>query len=110
MNPKQPSDGDDSGDDVARLIATLRETERRLQKYVAGDEEGLSAPDTRTLLLRRAQDRLRDSEAARQAGILNALPAHIALLDGDGFIISVNDAWRNFASANGFAGSRWIQL
>jgi signal transduction histidine kinase len=51
-------------------------------------------------VLRRAQEQLRDSEAARQAAILNALPAHIALLDTHGLIISVNEAWRRFGGAN----------
>jgi PAS domain S-box-containing protein len=43
---------------------------------------------------------LRFSEAATQAAILNALPAHIALLDTMGLIISVNEAWRRFAATN----------
>ena len=60
--------------------------------------------DGRTFLLRRAQDQLRHSEAAKQAAILNALPAHIALLDTQGLIISVNEAWRRFASANVLQG------
>ena len=34
------------------------------------------------------------------AAILNALPAHIALLDTEGRIVSVNEAWRRFGSAN----------
>jgi diguanylate cyclase (GGDEF)-like protein/PAS domain S-box-containing protein len=42
----------------------------------------------------------RDSEAARQAGILAALPANIALLDIHGTIITVNQAWERFGSAN----------
>lgn len=33
-------------------------------------------------------------------GILNALPAHIALLDSHGVIVAVNESWRRFASAN----------
>jgi two-component system sensor histidine kinase UhpB len=49
---------------------------------------------------------LRASEAARrqavevQAVILNALPAHVALLDQQGIIVAVNDSWRRFATAN----------
>ena len=35
-----------------------------------------------------------------QMAILNALPAHIALLDTAGVILAVNEAWRRFASAN----------
>jgi PAS domain S-box-containing protein len=34
--------------------------------------------------------------------ILDALPAHIALLDSQGFIVSVNESWRRFATENGY--------
>jgi PAS domain-containing protein len=37
---------------------------------------------------------------ALPAAILNALPAHVALLDRDGVILTVNEAWRRFASEN----------
>ncbi len=33
-------------------------------------------------------------------GGLDALPAHVALLDRDGVILTVNEAWRRFASEN----------
>lgn len=42
-----------------------------------------------------------------QAAILNALPAHIALLDAQGVIIEVNEAWCRFAEENGFKTARW---
>jgi signal transduction histidine kinase len=48
----------------------------------------------------RQSTQLQLSEAARQVAILNALPAHIALLDRKGQIISVNDAWRQIADAH----------
>jgi PAS domain S-box-containing protein len=38
---------------------------------------------------------------------LDALSAHIAVLDADGTILAVNAAWRRFAEANGFAGARF---
>jgi diguanylate cyclase (GGDEF)-like protein/PAS domain S-box-containing protein len=38
----------------------------------------------------------------RQAALLDALPANVALLDARGLIVSVNEAWRSFAAANGF--------
>jgi len=38
--------------------------------------------------------------ANRQAAILDALPAHIALLDSQGEILAVNQAWQRFANAN----------
>ncbi len=49
------------------------------------------------------------------AAILNVLPANIALLDAEGVILSVNDAWRRFASDNGlqaadFEGKNYLEL
>ena len=43
-------------------------------------------------------DRL--AEAAKQVALLNALPAQIGLLDSDGGIVAVNEAWRQFGSEN----------
>ncbi|WP_187266065.1 bifunctional diguanylate cyclase/phosphodiesterase [Alkalisalibacterium limincola] len=83
MNRKQTDVGDASGDVDASSVLSLRETERRLQKLVRGKVEGNPGGD-----------------ASWQAGILNALPANIALLDGHGYIISVNDGWRQFARTN----------
>lgn len=40
--------------------------------------------------------------ADTQTAILNALPPHIALLDENGKIITVNASWKKFAIANGF--------
>ncbi|WP_439627104.1 PAS domain S-box protein [Gemmata sp.] len=60
---------------------------------------------------RRAEEALRQSaEAERRAAattraIVNALPAHIALLDGDGTIVAVNEAWERFAHANAHTGA-----
>ena len=34
-------------------------------------------------------------------GVLNSLSAHIAVLDAEGNIIAVNDAWKKFATENG---------
>jgi len=69
-----------------------------------------------------AEAALRNSEilqrqaAESQAAILNALPAHIALLDADGVILAVNESWRRFASANSansrdyFVGQNYLQV
>lgn len=38
---------------------------------------------------------------ATQARLLNAIPAHVALLGGDGVIVSVNDSWRACPSPQG---------
>jgi len=43
------------------------------------------------------------NELARHGTILDSLPEHIALLDADGVIVSVNASWRRFAQDNGLA-------
>ena len=45
--------------------------------------------------------------AERMSAILNTLPANIALVDKDGSIIEVNDAWRSF-TADGFKGKDYM--
>jgi PAS domain S-box-containing protein len=61
-------------------------------------------------LLRTAREELRASgEAQRdaadtQAAILDALPAHVAVIDPDGLILTVNDSWRRAATANVLQG------
>ena len=100
MNPEDPSPLEDSNEKISALIETLRHTEQRLEELTAGEVDTVADHDGRPFLLRRAQDHMRHSEAA----ILNALPAHVALLDTQGLIISVNEAWRRFASTNAIQG------
>ena len=95
----------DETDEVAELIQTLLATERRLVELTAGEVDAVTHSDGRTFLLQRAQDQLRRSEAEKQAAILNALPAHVALLDNQGIIISVNDAWHQFPIAESTLGT-----
>jgi diguanylate cyclase (GGDEF)-like protein/PAS domain S-box-containing protein len=90
----------DASEEVAALIATLHATGQRLEELTAGEVDTVADRQGRTFLLRQAQEQLRHIEEAKQAAVLNALPAHIALLDANGLIISVNDAWRRFGSAN----------
>ena len=102
--------------EIAALIETLHQTEQRLEKLTAGEVDSVADREGRTVLLHRAQEHLRQSEAAKQAAILNALPAHIALLDSDGVIVSVNEAWRRFAGANALLspscglGTNYLQI
>ncbi len=42
--------------------------------------------------------------AQTRVDLINALPAHIALLDEDGTILEVNDQWRHFGLRNGYEG------
>ena len=94
----------DANEEVAALIEALHLAGQRLEDLTAGEVDTVTARDGRTFLLRRAQDYLRHNEAGKQAAILNALPANIALLDTQGLIISVNEAWRRFGRANALQG------
>lgn len=102
--PKSPFPGEPTAE-VSRLIEVLHETGQRLEELTAGEVDAVADRLGRTVLLRRAQDYLRYNEAAKQAAILNALPAHIALLDSQGRIVSVNETWRRFAGANALLSS-----
>jgi diguanylate cyclase (GGDEF)-like protein len=92
------SQTEDMTDEIAALVEVLQQTEQHLEELTGGEVDTVADREGRTFILRRAQEALRHAEAARQAAILNALPAHIALLDTRGVIISVNEAWRGNAS------------
>ncbi|MDW7710389.1 MAG: EAL domain-containing protein [Deferrisomatales bacterium] len=104
MNRKEPPPASDANEEVAALIETLHQAERRLEELTAGEVDTVADREGRTMLLRRSQDHLRHHEAAKQAAVLNALPAHVALLDAQGHISSVNEAWQRFAVANALRG------
>ncbi|MEY2411080.1 MAG: hypothetical protein QOF48_3750 [Verrucomicrobiota bacterium] len=95
----------DPNAEIPALIETLLASEQRLEELTGGEVDTVAGHDGRTFLLRRAQEQLRFSEAASQAAILDALPAHIALVDPQGIIISVNESWRRFAHANVWHGA-----
>jgi diguanylate cyclase (GGDEF)-like protein/PAS domain S-box-containing protein len=61
-------------------------------------------PKERRSALRRFQDWWQQGDSVVQSAILNALPAHVAVLDGRGLIISVNEAWRRFESTQASHG------
>jgi PAS domain S-box-containing protein len=50
------------------------------------------------------EEKLRDSDGLN-ASILNSLTSHIAVLDAQGVIVAVNNAWRRFAKDNGLSES-----
>jgi diguanylate cyclase (GGDEF)-like protein/PAS domain S-box-containing protein len=99
MNPEKPPPPGDVDEEIFALIETLHQSGQRLEELTAGEVDTVADRDGRTVLLRRAQEHMRHNEAAKQAAILNALPAPIALLDAQGLIISVNEAWRRFTTA-----------
>jgi two-component system sensor histidine kinase/response regulator len=100
MNLENSSPAVDANEEIPALIETLLATEQRLEELTGGEVDTVAGCDGRTFMLQRAQEQLRQSEADKQAALLNALPAHIALLDGRGSIISVNEAWRRFLNVN----------
>jgi diguanylate cyclase (GGDEF)-like protein/PAS domain S-box-containing protein len=99
MKPEKPPTFNDPAREVTVLIETLHQSGQRLEDLTAGEVDAVTDSGGRTMLLRRSQDILRDNEAARQTAILNSLPAHIALIDVFGRIISVNAAWTRFPCA-----------
>jgi PAS domain S-box-containing protein len=104
VNPGAVPRGADDDTEISDLIELLRATDERLEQLLAGQVDTVRARKGHTMLLRRAQQDLRDSESVKQAAILNALPATIALLDAKGAIVSANRAWRKFADADALQG------
>jgi diguanylate cyclase (GGDEF)-like protein/PAS domain S-box-containing protein len=104
MKPGKSLPPRDANEEAFAMIEVLHETEQRLQELTASEVNVVVDRRDRKFLLRRPQEQSLHIEAAEQAAILNALPAHIALLDTQGRIISVNEAWRRFGSANAIQG------
>jgi PAS domain S-box-containing protein len=108
-NPIDP--GTDLNDEISALVKNLHQTQQRLQELMGSGLDAVLYPGGQSYLLHEAQEKLRRSQAAQhnlasvQSSILNALPAHIALIDREGVIISVNDGWRSFAENDGLQTS-----
>lgn len=92
--------------EISALIELLNQAGQRLEELTAGEIDSVAGTDGRMFVLQHAQEQLRSSETIRQAAILNALPAHIALLNAQGLIISVNEGWQQFANTNMFVDSK----
>ncbi|MDO8906742.1 PAS domain-containing protein [Hydrogenophaga sp.] len=86
---------------IDALIKTLHETERALEALNVGQVDTVANQADHIFPLKSTEDRLHQHEASKQMALLNALPAHIAVLDADGVIIAVNAAWRRFGNENG---------
>jgi PAS domain S-box-containing protein len=97
--------------ELASLVGQLQDIEGRLQALTQGQIDAVLGPTGRAHLLEQAQQRLLASEdeqrrvAATQTALINALPAHVALIDAQGRIVSVNEAWKRFGAANGQSDS-----
>ena len=81
-------------------IKTLSRTQRRAEELAAGEVDALLDRACGDDLLHRSENENRYTQAARDATILDALPAHIVMLDPNGVILSVNEAWRQLAASN----------
>ena len=101
MTARGPSRADDPADEVPALINLLHRTSARIEELTGGEVDAVTDDEGRPFLLRHAQEHLRKLDLARQAAILDALPAHVAVLDPTGRIVSVNNAWRSFGRENG---------
>jgi PAS domain S-box-containing protein len=89
-----------------RAVEALRQADARVEALLGGARDSVTAANGQTFLLQRAQARLLGRDAAQQQAILTALPAHVVLLDGDGIIVSVNAAWKQFGDDNGLQSAR----
>jgi diguanylate cyclase (GGDEF)-like protein/PAS domain S-box-containing protein len=104
MSPKSPPPGDRDSDEISVVIKALRAADLRLEELTSGEVDTVSDRDGRSFLLQRAQDQMRAVEASKQAAILNALPAYIAVLDMAGGVLSVNEMWERVTASNALYG------
>jgi len=86
--------------EISRLVRTLRSADQRLEELTAGAVDSVSDSEGNAYLLSHAQREIHAKEAAYQTAILNALPAHVVLVDAHGVIVAVNEAWRLRAAEN----------
>ncbi|MEX1198584.1 MAG: EAL domain-containing protein [Pseudohongiellaceae bacterium] len=94
-------------EELVLLASQLREVEQRIVEVSGGSVDAVVDSEGKPYLLRRAQQELRERIelqrrfSEQQSAILDALPAHIALLDSRGTIVAINQAWRQFGAENG---------
>ncbi len=71
-----------------------------LQRDENGEPDGMWAIVRDVTERKQAEESLRESELFIK-NVLNSITAHIAVLDGQGKIVTVNEAWKQFARENG---------
>lgn len=98
---------------AVELAQIICEAERELQELTGAQLDAVSDARGSTYLLSGAQEKLRVSEQAQRraaeilASVMDALPAHIALIDPDGVILMVNQSWKQLATANNLQGPQF---
>lgn len=96
---------EDANIELIRLIELLQETQQRILSLTDGHVDAVVPASGMLLLLPETQMHFRDQAMAYQAfaaersSILDALPAHVALLNAKGEIRAVNASWLAFAGA-----------
>jgi len=95
-------------DEIAALVKRLQTTKRRLMELTGAEMDTVLLPGGQPYLFPRTEEGpgLQRIEAQppvmeAQMAILNALPTHIALVDSQGVIVFINEAWRRFGTLNG---------
>jgi two-component system, cell cycle sensor histidine kinase and response regulator CckA len=77
------------------LVQRLVETSKALQLLLADEADTILFPGGESFLLLPAQESLRQA-VEMQRTILDAIPAHLAMLDRNGEIIFINESWHRF--------------
>ncbi len=75
---------------IAKLARQLHKEQERLRELACGEADAgrLSGAQSQAGL------------AATESAVINALPAHVAVIDRDGVILSVNEGWQRFAGGS----------
>lgn len=92
-----------------RVIGTmsLGHQERvEIDETLLGRVEGLLRLAALIIERKQAEHTLKEAERFLQSA-LNSLSANVAILDSEGVIVSVNQAWRSFANENEYASPRY---
>lgn len=99
-------------DDFAGTVEALHQAFLKVRQHSGETADAiLHSPSGTTYLFPEMQvelrrmERLERQQAAERAAILDALPAHLAVLDETGTIVAVNEAWRAFARAQNYPDS-----
>jgi len=113
-----------AGDAAIVVLTALHDEEVALDALARGAQDYLFKSELDSQRLRRAlryaiERRRTDAafvELRRLQATLDSLATHVAVLDREGRIILVNQAWRAFAAANGYAddtagvGSSYVEV
>jgi two-component system cell cycle sensor histidine kinase/response regulator CckA len=105
----------DTTEEVAALVATLHETEQRLEELTAGEVDTVTDRDGRMFVLGRAREQLRHSEAEKharseakthlQSAALNAVATAMIITESDFTIVWMNPA---FTELTGYSDAEAI--